>query len=257
MALLHHVTVEALHDAFHSLRKDAAAGVDGVTWEMYADGLEGRLAALCARVHRGAYRAPAWVFIPKEDGGQRPLGIAALEDKVFQRAVTDVILVPIYETEFLGFSYGFRPGRGTHNALDAVTVFKPSGPSPLKRSTQSRMICKPNTRAPHPNDCRRSSQAPEDGGSAPLRFATPRRPAASKSPRNRSAAPMTTLQSKTLNLNQKSGHQESPLIRVKGRRLWYYPVRTNNLGDSRMIDEAFSKPSRAHQSSPFRTRLDV
>ncbi len=124
MALLHHVTFEALHDAFHSLRKDAAAGVDGVTWEIYADGLEGRLADLCARVHRGAYRAPASrrVFIPKEDGGQRPLGIAALEDKVLQRAVTDVILVPIYETEFLGFSYGFRPGRGTHNALDAVTV---------------------------------------------------------------------------------------------------------------------------------------
>ena len=124
VALLHHVTVDVLHDAFHSLRKDAAAGVDGVTWEGYADGLEGRLADLHGRVHRGAYRAPPSrrVFIPKEDGGQRPLGIAALEDKVLQRAVTDVILVPIYETEFLGFSYGFRPGRGAHNALDAVTV---------------------------------------------------------------------------------------------------------------------------------------
>ncbi len=124
VALLHHVTVDVLHDAFHSLRKGAAAGVDGVTWDAYADGLEGRLADLCARVHRGAYRAPPSrrVFIPKEDGGQRPLGIAALEDKVLQRAVTDTILVPIYETEFLGFSYGFRPGRGTHNALDAVTV---------------------------------------------------------------------------------------------------------------------------------------
>ena len=124
MALLHHVTVDVLHDAFLSLRKDAAAGVDGVTWHAYADGLEGRLADLHARVHRGAYRAPPSrrVFIPKEDGGQRPLGIAALEDKVLQRAVTDTILVPIYETEFLGFSYGFRPGRGTHNALDAVTV---------------------------------------------------------------------------------------------------------------------------------------
>ena len=124
VALLHHVTVDVLHDAFLSLRKDAAAGVDGVTWHAYADGLEGRLADLNARVHRGAYRAPPSrrVFIPKEDGGQRPLGIAALEDKVLQRAVTDTILVPIYETEFLGFSYGFRPGRGTHNALDAVTV---------------------------------------------------------------------------------------------------------------------------------------
>ncbi len=124
VALLHQVTVDVLHDAFHSLRKDAAAGVDGVTWHAYADGLEGRLADLYARVHRGAYRAPPSrrVFIPKEDGGQRPLGIAALEDKVLQRAVTDTILVPIYETEFLGFSYGFRPGRGTHNALDAVTV---------------------------------------------------------------------------------------------------------------------------------------
>ena len=124
VALLHHVTVDALRDAFLSLRKDAAAGVDGVTWEMYAEGLEDRLVDLHGRVHRGAYRAPPSrrVFIPKEDGGQRPLGIAALEDKVLQRAVTDTILVPIFETEFLGFSYGFRPGRGAHNALDAVTV---------------------------------------------------------------------------------------------------------------------------------------
>ncbi len=120
VALLHHVTVEALHDAFHSSRKDAAAGVDGVTWEMHADGL----ADLCARVHKGAYRAPASrrVFMPREDGGQRPPGIAALEDKLLQRAVTDVIPVPVHETEFLGFSDGFRPGRGTHDALDAVTV---------------------------------------------------------------------------------------------------------------------------------------
>ena len=124
MALLHHVTVDVLRDAFLSLRKDAAAGVDGVAWETYAEGLEDRLVDLHGRVHRGAYRAPPSrrVYIPKEDGGQRPLGIASLEDKILQRAVTDTLLVPIYETEFLGFSYGFRPGRGTHNALDAVTV---------------------------------------------------------------------------------------------------------------------------------------
>ena len=124
VALLHHITMEALETAFHALRQDAAAGVDGVTWEAYADGLGDRLIDLHARVHRGAYRAPPSrrVYIPKEDGGQRPLGIAALEDKILQRAVTDTILVPIYETEFLGFSYGFRPGRGAHRALDAVTV---------------------------------------------------------------------------------------------------------------------------------------
>ena len=124
VALLHHVTVDRLRSAFHSLRKDAAAGVDGVTWQEYAQGLEDRLVDLHGRVHRGAYRAPPSrrVFIPKEDGGQRPLGIASLEDKILQRAVTDTILVPIHETEFLGFSYGFRPGRGTHNALDAVAV---------------------------------------------------------------------------------------------------------------------------------------
>ena len=124
VTLLHHVTVDRLRDAYYSLRKDAAAGVDGVTWERYADGLEGRLVDLHGRVHRGAYRAPPSrrVYIPKEDGGKRPLGIASLEDKILQRAVTDTILVPIYETEFLGFSYGFRPGRGAHNALDAVAV---------------------------------------------------------------------------------------------------------------------------------------
>ena len=91
---------------------------------MYAEGLEDRLIDLHDRVHRGAYRAPPSrrVYIPKEDGGQRPLGIASLEDKLLQKAMTDTILVPICETEFLGFSYGFRPGRGTHNALDAAAV---------------------------------------------------------------------------------------------------------------------------------------
>ena len=124
VALLHHVTVSVLAKAFHSLKRDVAAGVDGVTWDMYAEGLEDRLIDLHGRVHRGAYRAPPVrrVDIPKPDGGTRPLGIAALEDKIVQKAVTDTILVPIYESEFLGFSYGFRPGRGAHNALDALTV---------------------------------------------------------------------------------------------------------------------------------------
>ncbi len=124
VALLHRITMDVLTEAFHSLKRDAAAGVDGVTWDMYAEGLEDRLIDLHGRVHRGAYRAPPVrrVEIPKPDGGKRPLGIAALEDKIIQKAVTDAILVPIYETEFLGFSYGFRPKRSQHNALDAVTV---------------------------------------------------------------------------------------------------------------------------------------
>ena len=124
VALLHHVTVPVLEEAFHSLKRDVAAGVDGVTWDMYAEGLEDRLVDLHARIHRGAYRAPPVrrVEIPKPDGGNRPLGIASLEDKIIQKAVTDTILVPIYETEFLGFSYGFRPGRGAHKALDALAV---------------------------------------------------------------------------------------------------------------------------------------
>ena len=124
VALLHHITVPVLAEAFYSLKSDVAAGVDGVTWEMYADGLQDRLCDLCDRLHRGAYRAPPVkrVEIPKADGGTRPLGIATLEDKIVQKAVTDTILVPIYESEFLGFSYGFRQGRGAHNALDALFV---------------------------------------------------------------------------------------------------------------------------------------
>ena len=124
VALLHHITVPVLEEAFHSLKRDVAAGVDGMTWEMYAEGMGDRLVDLHARIHRGAYRAPPVrrVEIPKPDGGKRPLGIASLEDKIVQKAVTDTILVPIYETEFLGFSYGFRPGRGAHNALDALAV---------------------------------------------------------------------------------------------------------------------------------------
>ena len=122
--LLHHVTVDALRWAFFGLKKDAAAGADGLTWRMYEEGLEGRLADLHDRVHSGAYRATPSrrVNIPKPDGGTRPLGVAAIEDKIVQKAVAEIILTPIYEAEFLGFSYGFRPRRGAHDALDALAV---------------------------------------------------------------------------------------------------------------------------------------
>ena len=121
-ALLHHVTVEALRSAYLGLRKDAAPGIDGVRWEEYGAKLEERLLDLHRRVHRGAYRAPPVrrVNIPKPDGRTRPLGVAALEDKILQKAVVDELLTPIYEAEFLGLSYGFRPGRKAHDALDAL-----------------------------------------------------------------------------------------------------------------------------------------
>ncbi len=122
-ALLHHVNPELLRSSYHSLKKRAAAGVDGVTWEEYGEDLEARLAGLHGRIHRGAYRAKparrAW--IPKTDGRQRPLGIAALEDKIVQHAV-GTVLNQIWEEDFLGFSYGFRPGRSQHDALDALYV---------------------------------------------------------------------------------------------------------------------------------------
>ncbi|MCY4555253.1 MAG: group II intron reverse transcriptase/maturase [Chloroflexi bacterium] len=123
-ALLHHVTVDALRWAFFELKRNASAGADGMTWWMYEEGLEGRLADLHDRVHSGAYRATPSrrVNIPKPDGGTRPLGVAAIEDKIVQKAVAEIILTPIYEAEFLGFSYGFRPGRGAHDALDALAV---------------------------------------------------------------------------------------------------------------------------------------
>ncbi len=121
-ALLHHITPEALEAAFYALRKDAAMGVDGMMWREYEEGLEERLLDLHRRVQAGTYRAlpVRRVEIPKPDGGVRPLGIPALEDKIVQKAVVDVILTPIYEVEFLGFSYGFRPKRGAHDALDAL-----------------------------------------------------------------------------------------------------------------------------------------
>ncbi len=122
--LLHHVTVDLLRDAFLALRRRAAPGVDGLTWEDYEADLEDNLQGLHARVHRGTYRAlpVRRRFIPKPGSDkQRPLGIAALEDKIVQRAVV-AVLNAIYEEDFLGFSYGFRPGRGQHDALDALSV---------------------------------------------------------------------------------------------------------------------------------------
>ncbi len=122
-ALLHHLTPELVRASFYALKREAAAGVDGVRWEEYETGLAGRLADLHSRVHRGAYRAQPSrrVYIPKADGRQRPLGVAALEDKIVQHAVV-TILNEIYENDFLGFSYGFRPKRSQHQALDALTV---------------------------------------------------------------------------------------------------------------------------------------
>src|SRR5213594_2110651 len=122
-ALLHHLTVDLLRESFYSLKRKAAPGVDGVTWHEYEAGLEERLIDLHGRVHRGAYRAlpSRRVYIQKEDGRQRPLGVAALEDKIVQQAVV-TILNQIYEVDFKGFSYGFRPGRSPHQALDALTV---------------------------------------------------------------------------------------------------------------------------------------
>jgi RNA-directed DNA polymerase len=121
-SLLHHVSVDLLRASFHSLKRKAAPGVDGVTWQEYESGLEGRLTDLHSRVHRGAYRAQPSrrVYIEKEDGRKRPLGVAALEDKIVQQAVV-AVLNQIYEEDFLGFSYGFRPGRSQHQALDALT----------------------------------------------------------------------------------------------------------------------------------------
>jgi len=121
--LLHHVTVDRLRAAYFELKKRAAAGVDGVTWEQYGEQLEENIQRLHAQVHCGAYRAKPSrrVYIPKADGRQRPLGIASLEDKLVQRGVVEV-LNAIYEVDFLGFSYGFREGRGQHDALDALAT---------------------------------------------------------------------------------------------------------------------------------------
>jgi len=122
-ALLHHVTIDLLRDSYYSLKRKAAPGVDGVTWEQYGEGMEEQVKDLHDRIHRGAYRGPTVEekYIPKADAGNGPLGIAALEDKIVQQAVVTV-LNEIYEEDFLGFSYGFRPGRRPHDALDALWV---------------------------------------------------------------------------------------------------------------------------------------
>ena len=122
-ALLHHITIDLLRDSYYSLKKEAAPGVDGVRWGDYGQDLEERLKNLHGRVHRGAYRAQPSrrVWIPKANGRQRPLGVAALEDKILQHAVGRV-LNQIWEEDFLGFSYGFRPRRSQHDALDSLYV---------------------------------------------------------------------------------------------------------------------------------------
>ena len=121
--LLHHLSPALLRLAFHELKRNAAPGVDGLRWRDYEADLDHNLAGLHDRVHRGSYRArpSRRRYIPKPDGRQRPLAVAALEDKIVQRAVV-AVLNAIYEQDFLGFSYGFRPGRGQHDALDALDV---------------------------------------------------------------------------------------------------------------------------------------
>jgi RNA-directed DNA polymerase len=121
-SLMHHIySLSMLREAYYGLKRDAAPGVDGETWRQYGENLEGNLADLSTRLRRGAYRAKAVLrrFITKDDGRQRPLGVTALEDKIAQRA-TVTVLNAIYETDFLGFSYGYRPGKSPHHALDAL-----------------------------------------------------------------------------------------------------------------------------------------
>lgn len=122
-SLFHHITVDLLRESYRKLNPKAAPGVDDVTWAEYGNGLESRLADLHDRVHNGRYRAKPSkrTYVPKDDGKQRPIGIAALEDKIVQHAVVQ-LLMQIYEEVFLGFSYGFRPERSVHNALDAIWV---------------------------------------------------------------------------------------------------------------------------------------
>jgi RNA-directed DNA polymerase len=122
-ALFHHISIDLLDEVFFELKENAAPGVDGLTWRDYGADLERNLEDLHSRLHRGAYRAlpSRRVYIPKPDGGQRPLAVAALEDKIVQRA-TAAVLNAIYEADFLGFSYGFRPGRGAHDAMAALVV---------------------------------------------------------------------------------------------------------------------------------------
>jgi hypothetical protein len=154
-ALLHHPTVDLLRESYFALQRKAAPGIDGETWQQYGTGLEDRIADLHSRVHRGAYRAKPSrrVYIAKADGRQRPLGIAALEDKVVQQAVV-TILNQIYEEDFKGFSYGFRPGRSPHQALDALYVglvrSKVNWVRALKRRTKVTLSPDKQSHAPAP-----------------------------------------------------------------------------------------------------------
>ncbi len=122
-ALLHHITVPLLADSYYALKRGSAPGIDGITWQAYGNNLYGKLIELHSRIHTGCYKArPARrTMIPKADGSERPLNILCLEDKIVQQAVV-YVLEAIYEADFMGFSYGFRPGRGQHDALDAVSV---------------------------------------------------------------------------------------------------------------------------------------
>src|SRR5580700_10656915 len=122
-ALFHHISTDLLEEAFSELKEDAAPGVDRLTWKDYEADLERNLEDLHDRVQRGAYRAlpSRRVYIPRPDGRQRPIAVAALEDKIVQRAVA-TLLNAISEEDFLGFSYGFRPGRSAHDAMDALCV---------------------------------------------------------------------------------------------------------------------------------------
>src|SRR5262249_34885465 len=120
-ALLHHITIDFLKQSYNAIERDAAPGIDGVTWWAYGENLEAKLRGLHERIHRGSYRSrPAKrSYIPKADGSKRPLSIWCVEDKIVQQAVVTV-LEAIYEEDFVGFSYGFRPGRSQHDALDAL-----------------------------------------------------------------------------------------------------------------------------------------
>jgi RNA-directed DNA polymerase len=122
-ALFHHLSLPMLRTAFFALKREAAPGVDGLTWQGYEADLDRKIEGLHSQTHRGAYRArpSRRRYIPKADGRQRPLALAALEDKIVQRAVV-AVLNAVYEEDFLGFSYGFRPKRGRHDALDALVV---------------------------------------------------------------------------------------------------------------------------------------
>ena len=171
-ALLHHVyQVEPLRAAYFAVKRDAAAGVDGATWQQYGATLEANLQDLAARLKRGAYRAKPVrrAYIPKADGRQRPLGVPTLEDKIVQRAAV-AVLNAIYETDFLGFSYGFRPQRSPHLALDALTVGI-SGASPS--STQSpRRLDTARALGRGPSGTRRVQKNPRAGDSLPSGWET-------------------------------------------------------------------------------------